>query len=104
MKREKEKRKKKQKKQAERESLEILASGCPERQDSQGELSCVMSVTSGCRGPPFFWVFKLREQSHGFQKLFRGTSLYILYLLNNFATVAPNENKNKKISKIIFQF
>ena len=28
-----------------------LASGCPWRQDSRGELSRVRSVASGCRGP-----------------------------------------------------
>ena len=31
-----------------------LASGCPWRQDSRGELSRVRSVASGCRVPPFF--------------------------------------------------
>ena len=30
-----------------------LASGCPWRQDSRGELSRVRSVASGCRGPIF---------------------------------------------------
>ena len=28
-----------------------LASGCPWRQDSRGELSRVRSIASGCRGP-----------------------------------------------------
>ena len=32
------------------QKLELLVSGCPERQDSWGELSRIRSVASGCRG------------------------------------------------------
>ena len=38
---------KKRKKKAERESLELLASGCPERQDSWGELPRVRMSRTG---------------------------------------------------------
>ena len=47
-----------ERKKADRESLELLASGCPWRQDFRGELSCVRSVASGCRerAKLYIWV------------------------------------------------